>query len=99
MGLVPLNTASGRTKRRSLSFEGFHDVTQAPNRYTSAVEVVDVSLTIGIPPFPSSVWTAVEREEDMLLTTPILPLLRRGREEDCVGIRDWKAKLAVEIIR
>lgn len=36
MGFFPLNTASGRTKRRSFPFGTFHDVTQPPNRYTSA---------------------------------------------------------------
>lgn len=35
IGFCPLNTASGRTNRRSFP-ETFHDVTQPPNKYSSA---------------------------------------------------------------
>ena len=36
IGFCPLNTASGLTKRRSLPFGSFQEVTQAPKVYTSA---------------------------------------------------------------
>jgi len=36
MGFLPVNTASGRTKRRSSPEGSFQEVVHAPYRYTSA---------------------------------------------------------------